>query len=213
MSSVSLSVSVPLCSFRKPYAREFLESERLPPPATVYGFLLSLVGEENRCAHIGQKVAIAVIKKPETSVVLRTAWRIKNRKAQPGTANNRRPDYQEVLSGLKLGIWVADGTVADLLRIVQQDPAGIDRYGGLSLGESRDLVDEVSFSPNWQEAQGFWLVPDEEGANPLPIWVDHVGSKGTNWVQFRVESAPLKEPSPDDPRWITIQPREGGPTG
>ncbi len=210
MSSLTLSVSVPFCSFRKPYAREFLESERLPPPATVYGFLLSLVGEENRYAHIGQKVAIAVINRPEASIVLRTSWRVKNRNAQPGTANNRRPDYQEALSGLKLGIWVAPGTVADLLRRLRQDPAQINRYGGLSLGESRDLVDEVNFSPQWKETQGYWLVPDKEGAHPLPVWVDHVGSRGTNWVQFKVESAPLTEPSPDDSRWITIRPGEDG---
>ena len=47
MEAISLMVSVPFCSFRKPYAREFFETERIPPPATVYGFLLSLIGEED----------------------------------------------------------------------------------------------------------------------------------------------------------------------
>ena len=35
-------VSVPIACFRKGLAREYLETEPLPPPATCYGFLLSL---------------------------------------------------------------------------------------------------------------------------------------------------------------------------
>ena len=37
-------VTVPVACFRKGLAREYLETEPLPPPATCYGFLLSLVG-------------------------------------------------------------------------------------------------------------------------------------------------------------------------
>jgi CRISPR-associated Cas5-like protein len=40
LEAISLMESVPVSSFRKPYAREFFEIERIPPPATVYGFLL-----------------------------------------------------------------------------------------------------------------------------------------------------------------------------
>ena len=41
---LGIYVSVPVACFRKGLAREFLETEALPPPATCYGFLLSLVG-------------------------------------------------------------------------------------------------------------------------------------------------------------------------
>jgi CRISPR-associated Cas5-like protein len=41
---LGLRVTVPIACFRKGMAREYLETEMLPPPATCYGFLLSLVG-------------------------------------------------------------------------------------------------------------------------------------------------------------------------
>ncbi len=207
MSTVNLRVSVPVCSFRKPYAREYLESERVPPPSTVYGFLLSLVGEEDRYKYVGTKLAIALTSTPEVSTVLRTVWRIKNRKTPPGTGNNKRPDYQEILTGLELGIWVQDGALAQRLQSVRA-PKNISRFGGLSLGESRDLVDEVVLSPSWDRKKGDWLAIDDSGEHPLPVWVDHVGSKGTRWGQFRLEDAPLDEPPVSGPRWITIQPPE-----
>jgi CRISPR-associated protein Cas5t len=205
MNGTSLRVSVPFCSFRKPYAREYLESERFPPPATVYGFLLSFVGEEDRHRHIGTRLALAVVQRPAVSIVLRTAWRVKNKKAEPGTGNNKRPDYQEVLSGLVFGVWVGEGPLADRLTVAARNPERIDRFGGLSLGESRDLVDQICFRPCW-ESHGLWLVPNQDGKHPLPVWVDHVGSKGTKWVQFTLREATLADPGPDDERWITISP-------
>ncbi len=205
MSTVSLSVSVPFCSFRKPYAREFLESEKFPPPATVYGFLLSLVGEEDRYRYTGTEIALAMIRSPESSLVLRTAWRIKTLGQQPGTGPNRRPDYQEILSGLTIGVWVKDGPLALRIEKIFLDPKSVDRFGGLSLGESRDLVNEVHFGPSWN-GKLRWLVPHKEGQYPLPIWVDHVGSKGTRWIQCDFEDGVFEEPGPNDGRWIVIQP-------
>jgi len=38
-----------------------------------------------------------------------------------------------------------------------------------------------------------------------PIWVDHVGSKGTVWQQFSLHEAALQQPEEDDPRWIAIR--------
>jgi CRISPR-associated protein Cas5t len=206
MSAISLRVSVPVCSFRRPYSREFLESERIPPPSTVYGFILSLVGEENRYSYIGTEVAIAITRTPSVSLVLRTVWRVKNRKAPPGIGENRRPDYQEILTDLQIAVWVADGPLANRLERAAKDPTSVSRYGGLSLGESRDLVDEVCFNPVWNGSTGRWLTRDNEGNYPLPVWVDHVGSKGTNWQQFRIVERPLTEPPRVDPRWILIEP-------
>ena len=45
---IGLKVTVPVACFRKGFAREFWETEELPPPATCYGFLLSFVGETDR---------------------------------------------------------------------------------------------------------------------------------------------------------------------
>ena len=70
-------VTVPVVCFRKGLAREYLETEPLPPPATCYGFLLSLVRETNRRRHVGCYVAPVLLNRPQTSVVLRTVWRVK----------------------------------------------------------------------------------------------------------------------------------------
>lgn len=206
MDAVSLRVSIPICSFRKPYAREYLETERIPFPSTVYGFLLSLIGEEDRNKYIGTKLAIAVTKSPLVSTVLRTAWRVKDKKYQPGTGNNRRPDYQEILTGLEIAIWVSQGGLAQRLNELCHSPGSVSRYGGLSLGESRDLVDEVEFYPKWHNQSAAWLINDKRGQYPLPVWVDHIGSKGTRWGQFKLVNSAMVIPSNNDPRWIGIAP-------
>jgi CRISPR-associated protein Cas5t len=121
MNAISMLVSVPVCSFRKPYAREFYETERFPPPATVYGFLLSLVGEEDREVYFGTRLALAVVEEPAVSTILRTTWRIKIKKSPPGTGNNKKPDYQEILTGLKLFICVGDCPLVERLRVSALD--------------------------------------------------------------------------------------------
>ena len=204
METISLMVSVPVCSFRKPYAREFFETERIPPPATVYGFLLSLIGEEDRNVYIGTNLAIAVIDQPAVSTILRTTWRIKS-KAPPGTGNNKKPDYQEILTGLKIFVCVGDCELANQIRDGSSSPQNIVRFGGLSLGESRDLVNNIAFNPDLKDIEGNWLIPDESGKLPLPVWVDHVGSKGTVWQQFNLTLNPLELPPREDSRWIDIR--------
>src|SRR5437763_5944753 len=94
---LGLYVRVPIACFRKGLAREYLETEPLPPPATCYGFLLSLVGETKRARHFGCRVAPVLLNRPQTSVVLRTVWRVK--KTPLGSPGNTRPDYQQVLTG------------------------------------------------------------------------------------------------------------------
>lgn len=202
---VNLLVTVPVCSFRKGFAREYLETEQAPPPSTVYGFLLSLVGEEDQNIYLGSHIAYALLRKPELSVVLRTAWRIKDKKTPMGVGVNRRPDYQEILTDLTVGIWIDEGELADRIKELQTKPEGVKRYGGLSLGESRDLVNDILWFPKWPQERGYWLVRDPEGNLPLPVWVDHVGSKGTVWRQFRLEEGILETPPENDERWITIE--------
>src|SRR5437762_1324639 len=72
---LGLRVTIPIACFRKGLAREYLETEPLPPPSTCYGFLLSLMGETKRERHIGCRIAPVLVNRPERSVVLRTVWR------------------------------------------------------------------------------------------------------------------------------------------
>lgn len=201
--SISLLLTVPVCSFRKGYAREYFETEPLPPPSTIYGFLLSMVGEENRYNYVGTRIAYSLLTKPDLSVLLRTVWRVKE-KSPPGIGSNRRPDYQELLTGLKLAIWVESGELAQRIIMAGEKPHEFTRYGGLSLGESRDLVNDIKWSPTWSQDEALWLFNDPEGDLPLPIWVDHVGSRGTIWGQFSLKPWKLETPPENDPRWICI---------
>jgi len=181
---LALSVTVPIACWRKGHAREYLETEPLPPPATCYGFLLALVGEEDRARHIGARVTAGIITPGSVSVVLRTLWRVKDRKHPPGTANNLRPDFQQLSTGNRLVVWVDRGEEAqdpcleDRVRSALTDPASISRFGGLSLGESTHLVDEVSII-NGEPPEADTFCSAADGRMSLPVWVDHVGSAGT----------------------------------
>src|SRR5437588_1686897 len=143
---LGVRVTVPIACFRKGLAREYLETEPLPPPATCYGFLLSLVGETDRRRHIGCRVAPVLLSKPPMSVVLRTVWRVKH--VPLGSSGNTRPDYQQLLTGVELLVWLDStaepGPVPTLEARVSDaltNPANVSRFGGLSMGESTHLVD------------------------------------------------------------------------
>lgn len=187
MSPLILRITVPVCSFRKGTAREFLESENYPPPSTVLGFLMSLIGEEDIYKYPGVKLAIAIFRKPERSVVLRTTWRVKKSQLDPGTGENAKPDFQEVLTGLDFAV-VVTGPDEFLSRLNSAviTPSNLTRYGGLSLGESRDLVNDVCIYNDNQSEKCLWIRPEKNGKFPLTVKVDHVGSKGTIWMQASI---------------------------
>lgn len=198
METISLHVSVPVACFRVPRAREYFETFPCPPPATVYGMLLSMVGEINRRAHEGVEIAIALLSEPRYSVVLRTLWRVKDKNAGPGLGNNRRPDFQELLTDIQLAIWVRKGqqennttSLTQRIETALDNPATLSRFGGLSLGESTHLVDSVSRLQS-RGLRGRLLVAAEDGDLSLPIWPDHVGSV-TTWGQYRLVETELSD--------------------
>lgn len=214
MELLCLYVSVPIAGFRVAQAREYWETYPCPPPSTVYGMLLSLVGEKNRLVHRGAEIALAIISDPSRSIVLRTLWRVKNAKVGPGLGSNKRPDFQEILSDVRLSVWVRQGvnesvTTSLTTRITSafNTPANVRRFGGLSLGESTHLVDEIRL---WREAdpvKGLMLLADDRGDLSLPIWPDHIGSQGTRWGQFKLDEMALNN-EPPDRAWTTICPLE-----
>lgn len=192
---LGIYVSVPVTCFRKGLAREYLETEALPPPSTCYGFLLSLVGETDRRRHVGTRVTAGLIGEPDLSVVLRTVWRVKSKPL--GAPGNTRPDYQQLLSNVRLIVWLDSTdeaamrpdvpTLEDRVRIAL-DPTRrreVGRFGGLSLGESTHLVDDVlsldKAEPVPDEPVQTFLLADR-GRLTLPVWVDHVGSAGTRYA-------------------------------
>jgi CRISPR-associated protein Cas5t len=221
---LGLRVTVPIACFRKGLAREYLETEPLPPPSTCYGFLLSLVGEPQRGRHVGCRVAPVLLNHPQQSVVLRTVWRVK--KAPLGSPGNTRPDYQQLLAPVELVVWLdsrdeANETAGLESRVRQSlaTPAAVTRFGGLSLGESTHLVDEVQTLDRYlqssrhkrreHEPPGRAFLLAERGRLTLPVWVDHVGSAGTRYVTGDLVGDWPLERAPDLERMPRIEPSSG----
>jgi CRISPR-associated protein Cas5t len=149
-------------------------------------------------------------------VVLRTLWRVKNSKVAPGLGGNKRPDFQELLTDVRFLVWVRMGADANAaLPLVRRlasaldAPAEVKRFGGLSLGESTCLVDEVRQRRGADPARGRFLIRDEEGELSLPVWPDHVGSRGTRWDQFRLSEARALADGPPAECWVRVCRQEG----
>lgn len=199
---LGLRVTVPIACFRKALAREYLETEVLPPPATCYGFLLSLVGETERRRHIGVRVTAGLLEHSEISTVLRTVWRVKS--LPLGAGGNTRPDYQQLLTQVELVVWLDAGKDSATPNLEQRVgtaldvPERIDRFGGLSFGESTHLVDEVTrLVPDDRRKVATFLLR-ERGRMTLPVWVDHVGSRNTRYVTGDLCECPLAPPAIDE---------------
>ena len=196
---LGIYVTVPVACFRKGMAREYLETDPIPPPSTCYGFLLSLVGEIDRARHEYVSVTCGLIGTPDKSVVLRTVWRVKSKPL--GSAGNTRPDYQQLLTNIQLVMWIdssreldQSATLESRVRDALSPDARsrIERFGGLSMGESTHLVDEVlqldRYAAREPEQSVRMFVLKDRGRMTLPIWVDHVGSAGTRYVTGDLES-------------------------
>ena len=205
---IVLSVEVPVASFRESRAKDYIATYPVPPPSSVYGMLLSMVGEVNRHRHCGVRLAMAFGSIPEKSVVLRKIRRFK----QPdlNSPENSRPDYQEILTEIEMVLWVdasQDRSSPNLSHRIQQglaDPSSIERFGSLCLGESSHLVDSIDLLPTGYEGGKLqWLMRERFGWLTLPYWVDHVGSTGTRWERYKIMESGHKEPREEN--WIRIQ--------
>lgn len=204
-----LQVEVPIACFRQSRAREYAETYSVPPPSTIYGMLLSVVGEMDRYKHCGTQLAIALLSTPQKSTVIRTFRRFK--KKELGDPVNARPDYQELLTDIQLLVYVALGTdsgtpaLLERLKAAFARPETINRFGGLCLGESRDLVNAITPVEQISQDKPFrWLVKDEDGLLTLPYWVDHLGSRNTRWLRYLIQETPAQW-QPPETAWTTIK--------
>ena len=109
-----------------------------------------------------------------------------------GSGTNARPDYQQLLTGIELAVWLDSADepgelrLEDRVRDALANPASVTRFGGLSFGESTHLVDEVCVGDRatariaGRTPRAFLLAP--KGRLTLPVWVDHVGSQHTRYA-------------------------------
>lgn len=183
---IGVRLTVPIACWRVGSAREYLETHELPPPATCYGALLSLVGEEERERHRGCRVTAGLLRpEPGTAVVLRTLWRVKDLKTPPGNKENARPDYQQLRIQSDVVVWLdsagerGEPTLEQRVRAAFRNPEGVERFGGLSLGESTHLINDAWLIDPRPPGPCNAFLLDPAGTLTLPTWVDHVGSAGT----------------------------------
>jgi len=178
----------PCTSFPRSFARDYKETYRYPPPSTVYGLLLSLVGEVNMDTHLGVKLAIGIIgDDPPISRVVRKQrhhkFGVKHLGTYP-TSQFSKPNHHELLTDLQVVIQIdsseesAAVKLNDRVTIALSMPEQITRFGGLSLGESWAMVNGIRV---YREGDGVvrWLIKDKRGLISLPIWVNRRTTQGT----------------------------------
>lgn len=183
-----LYLECPCTSFPRSFARDFKETYRYPPPSTVYGMLLSLVGEADMLAHLGVKLAIGIIgDAPPISRIVRKQrhhkFSVKNLGTYP-TSKFSKPNHHELLTDLRFVVQIDSSEEAttvkllDRVAIALSSPEQITRFGGLSIGESWAMLNGVRA---YREEDGAvrWLMQDKRGLIGLPIWVDRTTTQGT----------------------------------
>lgn len=195
--SLCLFIEVPICAFRPYESREYQDTYPVPPPSAVYGMLLSLVGvpREEKARHRGVAMTIALESLPGRSRVFRKLRR--DSQFKPGgqrLGKDLRPDYQDLLIDVALWAWIADGedraspTLAVRARQALAAPSSVQRFGGLSLGESSYLVNSIRVAGT-PTRELIFLRPEISGFEHLPTWVDH--DDATRSVRRRFDLAPL----------------------
>jgi CRISPR-associated protein Cas5t len=195
---ITVHVDVPYAGFRRSYARSFAESYLFAPPATVYGMLLSLVGERLRTRHSGVSLAFAYADRPRVATTLRKLARYKYGVPKKQEKLGNAPDYVESLCGLDFLCWIDSGAEARREPTLEQRvthalraPETVTRTGVLCLGLSDDAVNDIALVERSEE-KWHWLAPNDAGEIELPIWIDHVGSRHTRWGRFHFD--PIAQP-------------------
>lgn len=152
---MQLYLDCPCTSFPRSFARDYKETYRYPPPSTVYGLLLSLVGEVDMAAHLGVRLAIGIIgADPPISRILRKQRHHKFSRQHKGTYPSKdfsKPNYHELLTDVRMVVRIDSNEEVDNVKvkltervaIALSSPEEIIRFGGLSLGESCALVNGI----------------------------------------------------------------------
>ena len=183
-----LYLDCPCTSFPRSFARDYKETYRYPPPSTIYGLLLSLVGEVDMMAHVGVKLAIGIIgNDPPISRIVRKQrhhkFSVKHLGTYP-TSQFSKPNHHELLTDLKVAVQIDSSEetkavkLAERVAIALATPSQIARFGGLSLGESWAMVNGLRF---YRPDDGTirWLAKDNRGLIGLPVWINRTTSQGT----------------------------------
>jgi CRISPR-associated protein Cas5t len=83
-------------------------------------------------------------------------------------------------------------------------PERVKRFGCLFLGESDKLIKTIKIvAEDYLKGVRRWSIRDNRGKLTLRYWVDHVGSRNTRFLRYRIEEIPSSPPP--DLAWTMIQ--------
>lgn len=216
---ITVYIEVPFASFRKSFARSYAETYSLPPPSTVYGMLLSLVGEHFRKRHEGVRLAFAYKKIPRIATTIRKLSRYKYGIPSKQSSLGNAPDFVETLCGIEFLCWIdsseekpdSEGklkgeTLEQRILTALQNPQEVTRQGVLCFGLSDDAVNDISL---YKKNDDKWhrLFPKDMGSLELPVWADHVKGLDTRWQRYEFEGEPSEitlSPGSEDWQWTEI---------
>ena len=98
----------------------------------------------------------------------------------------------------------AQPCLPERIQFAFENPGLVKRFGCLFLGESDQLISVIKLVPeDYPEGTRRWVIQDNRGRLTLPYWVDHVGSRNTRFLRYRVEK--MNRLSPPDLAWTMIQ--------
>jgi len=215
---IALMVDAPFATFRKSFSRSYAETYPLPPPATVYGMLLSLVGEKYRTRHEGVRMAFAYGEGRKIAATLKRLSRYKY--SVPGKQQKEGIflDYIEVLCNINFLCWIDSAceklkdrapTLEERILEALEYPERVARFGVVSLGLSDDLVNDIRLYSPAEDRDRNWcrLIPRDDGTIELPVWVNHVSGFGTEWRRFVLDEARVLDqpPGTEEWPWISIE--------
>lgn len=194
-----LYLECPCTSFPRSFARDYKETYLYPPPSTIYGLLLSWVGEEDLTAHLGVKLGIGLI--GDIPLISRIVRKQRHHKFDNGGTDHKKrvkdygegvyppsqfskPNFQELLTDLRVVVLIdssgesATVKLDERIAIALATPEQITRFGGLSFGESWALINGIRLYRT-EDGAIQWLVKDNRGLIGLPIWINRETSQGT----------------------------------
>lgn len=165
-------------NYRDADANTCFFSYPLPPPSTVYGCLLSMVGEMNPYAHSGVKLGVGVEHpQPQQTKVIGKNRRWKVSDFESGM--NSKPDYVYLVHNPL--VWVAidsefENREDSLEKRVQQASAthSSRRFGPWTLGDSENLIDWFEPLDSFPDSV-WWLARNDFGSLRLPTWISQKG--------------------------------------
>jgi CRISPR-associated protein Cas5t len=166
---IQIYIEAPFASFPRRFAHDYRETYLYPPLTTIFGCILSLIGELDITVYPMNSIDVGVINKyPAISSVCvkqrNNAYMPRGKHAKireksystgvyPASLYSK-PNIKEIVVGTKIVAQINNEPLA--AKVLYSLHSGCDRFGILSLGESSAMVNCIrEYRP--EDGEIFWL--------------------------------------------------------